>query len=135
MPGPPLGSLPSPEIKPRSPVWQADSSPADPPWKPRVTIGSRFNNTRGKRVRCKLLSAILAECLVCSVHFLGHGKFFFTQMGFLLFLFLTSLTILNSGDPKFPFSFFEQNEAKKRVLCVYFKRLPFCYLILYFFLV
>jgi len=44
---------------------------------------------------------------------------------FLLFLFLTSLTILNSGDPKFPFSFLEQNEAKKRVLCVYFERLPF----------
>ena len=125
LPCPPPGSLPSPGIKPRSPVWQADSLPAAPPWKP-SHCRSRFNNTRRKRVSCKLLCAVLAECLVCSVRLLGHGKFLFTQMDFLLlFLFLTSLTIVNSGDPKFPFSFFEQNEAKKRALCVYFERLPF----------
>ena len=34
---PPPGDFPNPRIKPRSPALQADSLPAEPPWKPKNT--------------------------------------------------------------------------------------------------
>ena len=41
LPCPPLGDLPNPGIKPRSPALQADSLPAEPPGKPMNTgVGS-----------------------------------------------------------------------------------------------
>ena len=41
LPCPPLGDLPNPGIKPRSPTFQADSSPSEPPGKPKNTgVGS-----------------------------------------------------------------------------------------------
>ena len=40
-PFPSPGDLPNPGIEPRSPVLQADSLPAEPPWKPKNTgVGS-----------------------------------------------------------------------------------------------
>ena len=36
-PFPSPGDLPNPGIKPRSPIWQADSLPAEPPGKPKNT--------------------------------------------------------------------------------------------------
>ena len=42
LPFPPLGDLPNPGAKPRSPVLQADSSPSEPPGKPKNTgVGRR----------------------------------------------------------------------------------------------
>ena len=41
LPCPPPGDLPNPGIKPRSPMWQADSLPTEPPEKPKITgVGS-----------------------------------------------------------------------------------------------
>ena len=41
MPCPPLGDLPNPGIKPRSPALQVDSSPSEPPGEPKNTgVGS-----------------------------------------------------------------------------------------------
>ena len=41
LPVPPPGDLPDPGIKPRSPAWQAESLPAEPPGKPQNTgVGS-----------------------------------------------------------------------------------------------
>ena len=41
LPCPPPGDLPNPGIKPRSPALQADSSPSEPPGKPKNTrVGS-----------------------------------------------------------------------------------------------
>ena len=41
MPYPPLGDLPNPGIKPRSPTLQVDSSPSEPPGEPKNTgVGS-----------------------------------------------------------------------------------------------
>ena len=38
LPCPPLGNLPNPGIKPRSPALQLDSIPSEPPGKPRNTV-------------------------------------------------------------------------------------------------
>jgi len=38
LPCPPLGDLPNPEIKPRSPTLQADSSVTEPPAKHRLDL-------------------------------------------------------------------------------------------------
>ena len=41
LPFPPPGDLPDPGIEPRSPAWQADSLPSEPPRKPR-SLGAQY---------------------------------------------------------------------------------------------
>ena len=43
LPSPPLGNLPDPEIKPRSPALQADSLPSEPSGKPMTNTQRWFN--------------------------------------------------------------------------------------------
>ena len=43
-PFPSPGDLPHPRIKPRSPTWQVDSLPPEPPGKPQIILGE-WNNS------------------------------------------------------------------------------------------
>ena len=50
LPFPSPGDLPNPGIKPRSPTWQADALPSEPPGKPCVWVCSSVNKNIKLRV-------------------------------------------------------------------------------------
>ena len=47
LPCPPLGDLPNPGIEPRSPAWQVDSLPSEPPGKPMNTGVDSLTHLQG----------------------------------------------------------------------------------------
>ena len=63
LPIPSPGDLPNPGIEPRSPTWQADSLPAEPP-------GSSWRSGQPLLVSGSL-SLSLSEVVIVYVHFLN----------------------------------------------------------------